>query len=503
MSLPLSPVSIAAPGFKGINRNASAVDLDPAWALDATNCVLDRTGRIASRNGWAQVTVTPIGGNPVIESIGEYLTITGSTQFISAANLNLYSGSTTLTSVYSTAITANRWQMVNFNNFLWLFQRSHVPLRWNGTTMVTIASLGGTGTPPSANAVCAAYGRLWAIDTVTDKTILYFSDTLIGQNWTGGAAGSLDLKSVWTGGMDEGTALSAFNGFLVIFGKKSILVYQNPSNPATMTLIDHIRGIGCIARDSIQDIGTDLLFLSDTGVRSLARTIQEKSMPVRDLSLNVRDDVITQISNQAASNIEDIRSTYHEPNGFYLLHFPAGDVTFCFDIRRVLENGGAPVTYWNHINPRALLSSRDRSLYLGKSGVIGKYSGYQDNATSYDMSYLTAWISFQEPFIQKILKKIIYTVIGANNTVFTVKWSFDYSGIYFSQQQTIMGGVVSEWNIAEWNVGEWSAGVTIDEISTPGQSTGKMVQLGLFATVNGSQLALQKMDVYAKRGRML
>ena len=272
----LQPVSVQAPGFKGLNTQASVVDLDPSWALEATNCIIDRGGRIASRKGWTAVTTAAIGGTPAIEALAEYIKIDGTTQFISAANNILYSGSATLTNIYSTAITANRWQMVNFNNYLWLFQRAHAPLRWDGTTMVTIASLAGIGTAPQANAVLGAYGRLWAADISTDKTILYFSDTLIGQNWTGGSAGTLDLKSVWTAGMDTITALAAFNGYLVIFGKKSILVYQSPSNPASMTLVEHIKGIGSVSRDTVQDIGTDILFLSDTGVRSLARTIQEK-----------------------------------------------------------------------------------------------------------------------------------------------------------------------------------------------------------------------------------
>lgn len=502
MSLQLTPVSVAAPGFKGLNKSSSAVDLEPAWALDATNCILDRTGRIASRKGWTAVTTSPIGGTPNIESLGEYLTITGTTQFISAANNIIYSGSATLTNIYSTAITANRWQMVNFNNFLWLFQRGHAPLRWNGAAMVTILSIPAVGTPPQGNCVCAAYGRLWVGDTSTDKTILYFSDTLLGQNWSAGAAGTLDLKSVWKEA-DSIVAISAFNGFLVIFGTKSILVYQSPSNPASMTLVEHIKGIGCIARDSVQDIGTDLLFLSDTGVRSLARTIQEKSMPLKDLTKNVRDDIVSTIKQQATSTLEDVRSVYHEPDGFYLVSFPLQNVVFCLDIRRVLEDQSAPITLWNNINPRALLSSRDRDLYIGKAGVIGKHTGYSDNGSSYDMNYVTAWMSFGSPFILKILKKIIFTVVGSNNTVFSIKWAFDYTSNYFYEQKQIMGGESYEYNIAEYNIAEYSTGLSIDEISAPGRSSGKMVQIGMLLSVNGSQIALQKFDVYAKSGRMI
>lgn len=500
MSQPLHPVSVAAPGFKGLNTQASIVDLEPSWALDALNCVIDRGGRIASRKGWLPVTLTPIATSPNVESLAEYLKIDGTTQFISAANNVLYSGSTVLTNIYSTAITANKWQMVNFNNFLWLFQKNHAPLRWDGTTMITVLSI-ATGTPPQANAVCAAYGRLWVGDLLADRTVLSYSDLLLGQNWTGGSSGVIDLKSVWVGGMDAIVAISAFNGFLIIFGQKSILVYSGPSVPSTMVLVEHIRGIGCVARDSVQDIGTDMLFLSDTGVRSLARTIQEKSMPLRDISKNVRDDIVFSITQEAA--LGDVRSVYHEPDRFYLLNFPATFKTYCVDVSRVLDDGSSSVTVWNQISPRAMLSSRDRSLYFGQPGVIGKHTGYLDNAVTYDMSYLTAWLSFGSPAVTKILKKILFTVFGSNNTSFSVKWSFDYAGIYFSQQQIITGFTVAEYGIAQYGISEYTTGSNVSVVGTPGMSAGKMVQIGFVCTVNGAQLALQKFDVYAKPGRMI
>ena len=92
---PLVPVSVAAPGFKGLNTQASVIDLDSAWSLEALNCIIDRGGRISSRKDWTAVTSNPIKNSPNIESLAEYLKIDGSMQFISAANNILYSGSTT------------------------------------------------------------------------------------------------------------------------------------------------------------------------------------------------------------------------------------------------------------------------------------------------------------------------------------------------------------------------------------------------------------------------
>jgi hypothetical protein len=83
----------------------------------------------------------------------------------------------------------------------------------------------------------------------------------------GGTSGSINIAKVFPDGYDEVTGLAAHNGFLVIFGRHSIVVYQGAESPATMQLVDTIAGVGCIERDSIQSTGDDLIFLSHIGYR--------------------------------------------------------------------------------------------------------------------------------------------------------------------------------------------------------------------------------------------
>tara|TARA_R100001198_G_C5144331_1_gene156722 strand:- start:45 stop:719 length:675 start_codon:yes stop_codon:yes gene_type:complete len=223
-------------------------------------------------------------------------------------------------------------------------------------------------------------------------------------------------------------------------------------------------------------------------------------MPMRDISSNIRNEIAYYIS--AQTDLNDVVSTYNEKERFYLLNFPQDGITFCFDVSTVLENGACPVTTWDSINPKSMITRINGDLLFGQTGIIGRYTGYLDNTSSFDMSYLTAWISFNEPFIQKILKKISFTIQGSSSSVFTVRHGYDYSGSYFTQQQSISGGTTSEYNVGEYNIAEYSSGNIIDEVSSIGKSAGKMVQVGLFSTVNGAELAIQKFDIFAKRGRM-
>ena len=104
------------------------------------------------------------------------------------------------------------------------------------------------------------------------------------------------------------------------------------TSPATTVfkLHDTVEGVGCIARDSVQHTGTDILFLSEDGVRSFSRTIQEKSMPMRDLSNNVRTDLTSLIGQQT----NPIKSVYSADEAFYLLVFPDSQTVYCFDMQK-------------------------------------------------------------------------------------------------------------------------------------------------------------------------
>ena len=44
--------SIAAPGFMGVNTQDSSVSLESGYATIASNCIIDKFGRIGARKGW-------------------------------------------------------------------------------------------------------------------------------------------------------------------------------------------------------------------------------------------------------------------------------------------------------------------------------------------------------------------------------------------------------------------------------------------------------------------
>ena len=510
MAQQLQNITVAAPGFAGLNTQDSPIGVDPSFAAVADNCVIDKLGRIGARKGWEAVSTngsSVLGSSRGIETVYEFIDNSGDKRIISAGNNKLFTGTTTLTDATPTGYTptANNWKAVTLNNHVYLFQRDHEYVLGtdHGGSFVLeehSAHSHSTGTAPEANEVLAAYGRLWAADITGNKHTVYWSDTLNGHHWTGGTSGSLDVTTVWPTGFDEITALAAHNGFLIIFGKKSILVYSGASSPASMTLTDTIEGVGCIARDSVQHTGTDILFLSETGVRSFGRTIQEKSMPMRDISKNVRTDLLNLIPLQT----NPIKSLYSSEEAFYLLTLPDSNTVYCFDMRTALPDGSQRATTWSGMYPLSFAVLEGGEIYIGISSGIVKYEGYMDGTNKYEMRYFSNPMDFGNTSNLKFLKKFNMTIIGGQNTPTTLNWGYDYTESYTKQAFTFGSSNIGEYGVSEYNTtAEYTSSILINTPKVNTSGSGEVVTIGIEAEVNGAAFSIQKIDIHALLGRLI
>ena len=573
MAQQLQNITIQAPGFAGINSEDSPLSLDQSFAATASNCIIDSYGRIGSRKGFKKIstdssTATLLGSSRGIEAIYESLDSSGDKVVFSAGNNKIFSGTTTLTDL-TTSIsytpTASNWKIVSFNNHTYFYQKNHEPLIYTDSSgsgvLVEHSGFSGATTAPEANEVLGAYGRLWAADVTGNTNTVFWSDTLQGHKWSGGTAGSLNLTTVFPTGHDEVVALAAHNGFLVIFCKDSIIIYSGAESPATMQLHDTVEGVGCIARDSVQHTGTDILFLSKDGVRSFGRTIQEKSMPMRDLSNNVRSELSKIVSQQT----NPIKSLYSAEEAFYILSFADSQTVYCFDMRQTLQDGTNRVTTWSDINPRSMARLADGSIYFGRENGIFKYEGYLDDGESYQMLYYSNPLNFGNSTNLKFLKKFNITVIGNVAAQTTLAWGYDYTDSFnkkvFSTEEP--NTLTAEYNIAQFGdntttvfapfdstapyLGEFSSdpsnaspneiyynttdnkvyqfitnawtelstinslyegslftiGTDIQRPTVNTNGSGNVVTIGIESTINNAPYSIQQIDVHALLGRLI
>jgi len=533
----LQSSTISAPGFLGINTQESSVDLASGYALEAYNCVIDKFGRIGARRGWQKVnssTNSDLAANDIefIYNIpetdvtlcaGNDLILTrasGASTLVTAVDTTVSNAAGTGTTAYS--ITGNDWMGASIvfgegpdvSPHAYLAQAGHLPLVYHklGASHAHTGAYGfnllsDAGSVPTTyasasdfkpNVVIGAYGRTWWADIANDKQTLYFSALLDGTNLATGDSGYLSLIDVFPNG-DEIVGLAAHNGFLIIFGKRNIAVYANPIDVTELKLVDLIANVGCIARDSIVNTGTDVMFLSDTGVRSIARVIQEKSAPINDISFNVRDDLVAYVESE--SNKEKIKAAYYPKDAFYILTLPTSKYVFCFDLRGRLQNGAARVTIWDSIEPTALHVTYTGDLLLGKEGYLGKYFGFLDDTAKYRLRYYTNYFDLGSPTTMKFLKKGNFVVVGGVGQDVALKYGFDYINSYRSITKQLRTGSVYEYNIGEYAIAEFSSGLVLEEVNSNLGGSGSIMQLGFEADINQSPLSIQKIDIYVKAGK--
>ena len=504
MAQPIQQLSLVSPAFLGLNTQDSSIDMDQQFAVVADNCVINESGRLATRKGQSGLTSdsAELQARPV-ESLYKFTDVGGTDYFLSTGNNKILQGDNVLTDVTPPllSVTDDHWQWAELNEKVYAFQRNHEPIYFDPTTnTVDLVDNAHHGTPPHANAVIAAYGRLWAGDVDGDRATLYWSDTLAGTHWSGGSSGSLDLKTVWPSGADSIVALAAHNNFLVIFGERSILIYEGAEDPTnSLALVDFIKGVGCFARDSVVNVGTDLLFMSNEGLRSLGRTIQEKSIALGILSRNIRNELQTSLTEASRVNM---KATLIPEQSLYVVSFPDRQIAYAFDVRQPLETGAFRVTRWTTISHHAYYTDPTGITYIGSRTGLGFYDGYLEKGADYYLKYQSPRLSFGDTTRLKFLKNLTAIFVGSGTTPVVLRWGYGFDNTFKSRSFNISTGEnIAEFNVSEFNVGEYSVAEVTDTFHAKANGSGTILNIALEAKVSGSYLAVQGFNLQTLLGK--
>jgi len=510
----LTPLPFDSPGAAGLNLQAQSSILSPEWATVLDNAVIDEQGRIALRKGTRAVHTADVANT--VDTIFTSIQSDGTKYKHCADNSgDLYNNATTATTMTNRSGTATlasdgNYKYQNFNNKVIAFHSE-------GSFLVQATPTGNFADISFAlhslttmNDVLAAFGRLWV---VTDSH-LYWSNLLDETTWrtsgTATDAGFLELNQVWPDGRDVGVALAEFNGYLVIFGEHSVVVYDKPVDPldAAFVKVEAIDGIGCVGRDTVQVIGRDLLFVSNSGVKSLGRVIQEKSLPLNDSLPQVRDDLLS----QALSSSIPLKTAYSQNEGLYVLL--TSDKTYAVNVKQQLDTGSYRATTWSG-SFRACHDDGDGGLLLSSGARVYNYVGYEDGAdtdgtggSSYSFKWESGWIDFSTvvqgagPLI-KAIKKLSTSIAGGSGATLTFKWWVDYKNSGNSISKFIpISDNQSQYGIAQYNLDTYGVDVDVRRIGSPASKVGRVIKIGVTLAGCTGAAAINRADVYATMGHV-
>ena len=517
MAKQLSYLSLDDIGLNGLNVQSNPASLDPSWLTSAENIVLRESGRISFRKGLKQNVLSTTAK---IGVIGE----TQGGTILAAVGTNMYTVDFTAPDAPWTAVHAvvggsdSDWQMIPFKGEMYCTQVGHELLEYDSGTWLPISSTTGYVAPSATtfdpNCGSAYYGRLWVGGVTEAKGTVYYSDTLNAHKWASGAAGEIDLTTVW--GNDEIVAIAPFYGKMVFFGKHNIAIYNNPTTPTSMTLDEVIRDVGCVSRDSVQAVGDDLLFLSDTGLRSLHRTSELDKVPLTDYSVAIKDTLVRNIGQST-----NVKAVYVRSEGVYLLSFVDLNITYVFDMKHFAPTKSPRLTVWKFDGDRepSCLAYTDTKGFLAgqKSGSIATYEGYFDKvyisggtytSHSYTGVFSTTWLDLGQSVTAALLKKLKAVISGGQGTVVSVKWFKDFSNEPSTTQNFLLNPTISSapslWGGTGVLYGQakYAPSYGLKEYNVPLGGSAKFLKLEMTAETKGYVASLQDMSLLFKQGKI-
>lgn len=256
------------------------------------------------------------------------------------------------------------------------------------------ATATATASPPPQNLrlLVNTENRLFGVGAGDTRNTLYASDILDPAVW--------DLTNSIVVNGDDGDQITAivpyYKNRIIVFKKRRVFQVDIP-NDAT-TAADWVVSIisnntGCVAAGTAVQVSSDILFLSDNGIRSLVRSVADDFSSVSVPISEVVKDVIQTI------NTDSIRiSTAIYYDNRYFLAVPTGsnntnDTLIVYNtVLGAFEGTWSPrimqftLTNFNQAGTRAMFKK--------VNGVIEQYAGYKSPAGTVSSDYLDAGTSY-------------------------------------------------------------------------------------------------------------
>ena len=567
MAQPQQNISIQAPSFQGINSEDSPLVQDATFSSRANNAVIDEFGRIGARKGFRNFVKTydtslfvppaDISWDTTSVSTHSMVYADGSPPMVGMEVVWRNIGGSEISTAYYWGIVdlntdvvtllpipsahANeemvKGQLVTFggpsNTEYYCFSEGNPAYYIDpvGLALAPLSSDAGfippqddsgdlTGGDINGDVCTTAYGRMWVSGVDGNYQRIYYSSLENPYWWYDGkgvpdesqnTAGVIDVSQYWPSGRDRIVSIKAHNNMLVVFGRNSILLYGNPQgDPAAIGgifLQDTVEGIGLITRDAVTATGNDLLFVDDTGVRSLGRSIQEQSVAIGDLTANVRSDVAYFI--QQTADLSTISLNYWPQEGLTVLNFVQNRKAFVMDMKKPSASGGMRVTTWTEHQWNRSLHVEDGlndTVLLGAYDGTGikEYRGYIDNVTdSYRFSYQSNPLTFGDSVRQKFPKRMDLTIVTRDAPITAyARWGTGPT-LEYVKQLDVASQLPGFFGVAQFGNSVYGQSAdTIKRYRVNTKGSGAFITLGVDADINGGVFSLQEVNIQTLLGRI-
>lgn len=453
------------------------------------NANVSKKGSVEKRGG--TLLVGNDTGSTKITGLSSWQENDGTKWLFSTTGTNLrYLNSTTWDTLDSGFTTGLDTEFVVADNKLYIFNGTDNVHSYDGASVALNSGLTdlGSSIPTAKYAVWWKNYMFMCGESILSGTKypsrVWFSNIGDADTWTTGT----DYFDV---GFDDGqkiTGIGILDQWLVIFKERSIYILSG-SGPADWklsgtvnNLVNVANSVGCVSHRSIVQVGNDLWFMSQDGIRSLRKN-ENGANPLYGLVSGNIQGTIDSLNKGALSKT---CATFFNNKVYYA--FPTGSSSFnnkvaVADLRHFVDKVDNPyawTTYtgwspgiWTVYEP-----SNTPNLYYGEgdadSVVFQAETGTNDNSATIDFDIKDRMINLKEPSMRKTSRFII--AYAEESGDYDVEISSSTDGVTFVKHGdlNLLSGTV--WNSGVWDTTTWGFG---DRIRTkfPIQRASERIQM--------------------------
>ncbi len=415
-------------------------------------------------NGHQKYSSTALSGTGKVLGVFSF---NGSVIGCRGANIEIGSG-TTWTSISTTRVGADRYRG---HRYYWvrpsivLVDSVGYPIKYDSTgtaTELTSGPLGATSVWSFKRHMFFTTGQKVVISAPNDET---------NFNGVDGAAEINCGHEVY--------ALRPFRDAMYIFGPTKIFKITG-SSTTDWALETISQNLGCIAPDSIQEIGGDIIFLSQDGIRTIAGTTNIGDVDLSNKSITIEDRVNEVIQ---TSSYSDISSVVIPDKSQYRL-FWSNSAEAAADAKGLLGSqslSGVQINEisvdWEWFDLKGFQVACADWEYTNTSRIVvhGSYDGYvhqQEIGVSFAGTAITsilqfAWWMMDDPEIRKVLQKLSIYIRREGNPTITLGTKLDFEATNIPQPSNITLtsslDTVSVYGVGVYGTADYESGTLRDE----------------------------------------
>jgi hypothetical protein len=425
----IKPLKITCGG--GLVLDKTPESMEPGEALQLQNFEPNINGGYRRIDGFSEYSSTALTGTGKV--LG--LAILGAT-VIGCRGANVeYGSGTTWTSISSARTSAGTYTFDKYNwdgtERLIMADGVNYAATWDASTYTLMNGAVGSGSGTAPTAPSEVHDFKNHMFYAQDNVLTWSAPYAINDFTPANGAGVVNIK-------DSITGLKKFRDALYIFCRDSI--HKLTGNTLEDWKIEPVsENVGCVAAQSIQEIGGDIVFLATDGLRTVAGTDKIGDVELGTISTPVH----TRLEGVRETTADIISCVVRKKNQYRIFYPKTTDSdTVAKGTLAALTRQTTPQVAgnvgWDFADIVGIRPSYSASDYISTTTELVIHGGYDDgivyqqesgnsfNGTAIASVYRTPDYSFEDIGIRKATQRAILTISYEGTVNATVKFVYDF-----------------------------------------------------------------------------